>query len=139
MVMLLTIINIFSSTALNAILALATTSLYVSYIIPIILLVMKRLRVRQARNGDHEDAIIFGPWSLGRWGMAINIYAIVFGIFVCIFVPFPPIVPVTAENMNYCGPVFLGLILLLCLDWLVRGKKTFTGPVLNELLKLDER
>jgi choline transport protein len=128
-VVLLSLINIASTTALSAILALSTASLYISYLIPIILLVLKRLNV-----SSDPSPIIFGPWTLGRCGMAINLYAIIFGIFVCIFVPFPTIVPVTAMNMNYSGPVFLGLCVLLTCDWLLRGKKRYTGP-LKELLQ----
>ena len=128
-VILLSLINIGSTTALNALLALTNISLYISYLIPITLVLMKRLR---------KEKINFGPWSLGRWGMAVNLYAIVFGVFVCIFVPFPPNLPVTAENMNYCAPVFLGLIVLLGLDWMLRGKIAYKGP-LKRLLEPTNR
>lgn len=105
--------------------ALTNSTLYVSYIIPILLLVMKRIR---------KEPIAFGPWTLGKWGLPVNIFAIVFAVFICIFVPFPTILPVTAINMNYCGPVFGGLIILLLLDWVFRGRRTFRGP-LKELLE----
>ena len=131
-VVLLSLINIGSSTALNALLALADISLYLSYLIPIILIVLKRLRPTD------DDPINFGPWTLGRWGLYVNLYAIVFGVFVCIFVPFPPMVPVTAVNMNYCAPVFLGLIILLGFDWMIRGRSRYTGP-LKDLLQPTER
>ena len=129
--MLLSLINIGSSTALSALLALANISLYISYLIPIILLVMKRLRP------DDEDPVIFGPWTLGRWGLYVNLYAIVFGVFVCIFVPFPTEVPVTPVNMNYCAPVFLGLVVLLGFDWAFRGRNRYTGPLKNLLQPTD--
>jgi choline transport protein len=128
-VVLLSLINIGSSTALSALLALTNISLYVSYLIPIFLVLLKRLR---------KEPIQFGPWTLGRWGLAVNLYAIVFGVFVCIFVPFPPIIPVTAENMNYCAPVFLVLIVLLGFDWAFRGRITYTGP-LRKLLQPTDR
>ncbi|KKK16917.1 amino acid permease [Aspergillus rambellii] len=99
---LLSLINIASTTALSAILALTTSSLFISYLIPIFMMTWKRLR---------KEPINFGPWTLGRWGLAINIYAIVFGLFTTTFVLFPTEIPVTATNMNYSGPVFLGLIL----------------------------
>jgi choline transport protein len=133
-VVLLSLINIASTTALSAILALSTASLYISYLIPIVLLVIKRLN----RSTDPEP-LIFGPWTLGRWGMAINLYAIVFGTFVCIFVPFPTTIPVTALNMNYAGPVFVGLCILLVCDWLIRGKRRYTGPLKELLQPPDQR
>lgn len=85
---LLSLINIGSAVALNAILSLSTLALYVSYLIPIILLVMKRFR---------KEPIALGPWNLGRWGLIINLYAIIFGVFVVIWLPFPSVcIPVTS-------------------------------------------
>jgi amino acid transporter len=125
-VILLSLINIGSSTALTAILALSTCSLYISYIIPIFLLVLRRFdQVRQP--------IPWGPWTLGRYGLAVNLYAIIFGTFIVVFVPFPTTIPVTADNMNYAGPVFVGMALLLLVDWFFRGRRRFQGP-LKELL-----
>ena len=119
-VVLLSLINIASSTALNAILSLSTLALYVSYMIPITLMTIKRLR---------RQPLEFGPFSLGRFGLPINVFALVYGIFVSIFLPFPPTLPVTGETMNYSGPIF-GLVLLFALaDWLLRGRKFYTGPI----------
>ncbi|OJJ50178.1 hypothetical protein ASPZODRAFT_22854 [Penicilliopsis zonata CBS 506.65] len=123
--MVLSLINIASTTALEAILALTTSSIYVSYTIPVVLMLRKRLL--------HEP-ITFGPWTMGRWGLAVNLYAIVYAIFVCIFVIFPTEVPVSATNMNYSGPVFLGVLLFLICDWLVRGRGRYIGP-LKELIQ----
>ncbi|KAJ6153695.1 hypothetical protein N7470_006654 [Penicillium chermesinum] len=97
--MLLSLINIASEQALNAILALSTSSIYVSYLIPIVMMIIRRL-------DKTRPPIMFGPWSLGRYGMAVNVFALIFGIFVCVFVPFPTQIPVTARNMNWSGPVF---------------------------------
>jgi len=123
-VIVLSLINIASTTALTAMFALTTISLYISYIIPIVCLLIKRFR---------NEPITFGPWNLGRYGLAVNLYAVIYGTFIVIFVPFPPYLPVSLENMNYCAPVFLVVLLLLLLDWSVRGRNKFKGP-LNELL-----
>jgi amino acid transporter len=121
---LLSLINIASSAALNAILSLTTLALYVSYLIPIGLLVIKRLR---------RERIHFGPWRLGKFGLAINIYALVFGIFIVIFLPFPASIaqPLTMDTMNYAGPVFLCVILLALGDWFVRGWKDYQCPAMD--------
>jgi len=117
---LLSLINIGSSTALNAILSLSTLALYVSYLIPIILLFAKRAK---------RDAIPFGPFRLGKFGFWINLYAIIYGVFVSIWLPFPGSMPVTATTMNYAGPVFGGLLIIALLDWVFRGRKHYTGPL----------
>lgn len=126
-VILLSLINVGSTTALAAILALTTCSLYISYLIPVVLLLIRRF-------DRTAEPIPWGPWTLGRWGVVINIYAILFAVFIVIFVPFPPTIPVTATDMNYAGPVFLGLCVVLCIDWVFRGRRHFTGP-LKELLQ----
>ena len=107
--MVLSLINIPSTTAFNAILSLSSVSLTVSYLIPIILLVMKRI--------SHQD-VPWGPFRLGRFGLFVNIFAILYGIFICVFLIFPPFQPVTATNMNYASPVF-GLILVFQLGLVV--------------------
>ena len=119
-VVLLSLINIGSSTALNAVLSLSTLGLYVSYLIPISLLFLKRLR---------REHITYGPFRLGKYGFWINAYAIVFGVYVSIFLPFPGQVPVTAGTMNYAGPVFGVVLILAVLDWVFRGRRYYDGPI----------
>ena len=124
-IVLLSLINIGSSTALNAILSLSTWALYISYLIPIFLLIMKRVR---------KESLPYGPFTLGKFGVVVNGYAMVYGIFICIFLPFPPSRPVTASNMNYASPVMAGVVLFALIDWFVRGRKKFIGP----LREIDE-
>lgn len=74
-----------------------------------------------------------GPWNLGVFGIYVNSIAIIYGVFICIFLPFPSEIPVTVTNMNYAGPVF-GILLLFALgDWFIRGRKTFVGPIKEAL------
>ncbi|KAE9393861.1 putative amino acid permease, partial [Gymnopus androsaceus JB14] len=119
-VMLLSLINIGSTVALNAVLSLTTLALYISYLIPITLLFIKRIKK------EHVD---FGPFTLGRFGFIVNLYAIIYGVFIVIFIPFPPFLLVTGATMNYAAPVFGGVLLLALVDWVVRGHRQFCGPV----------
>ena len=128
-VMLLNLINLGSTTAFFAILSLNTLALYISYIIPMVFLVMTKLR------GDH---IPYGPFRLGRWGLPINIFAIIYAIFIAIFLPFPAFVPVTAVTMNYAGPIMGFVILFALADWFVSGKKRFQVPVHPVSMELEQ-
>ena len=124
-VFLLSLINIGSSTALNAVVSLSCIGLYVSYLLPMILLLTKRLR---------NEPIAWGPFHLNpRLGIIVNIYAIVYAFFICVFLPFPPYTPVTATNMNYAGPVFGSLILVALADWYFRGRMFYKGPIREDL------
>jgi choline transport protein len=81
------------------------------------------------RRFNHKRPIEFGPWNLGKLGIVVNILAMAFCLFLIIFLPFPTILPVTAQNMNYASVVFIGAALFSLVDWVVRGRKRYTGPI----------
>ena len=41
---------------------------------------------------------------------------------------FPPALPVTGANMNYCIAAFAAVILVASVQWAVDSRKTFKGP-----------
>ncbi|KAF2734499.1 amino acid transporter [Polyplosphaeria fusca] len=134
-IVLLSLINIGSSTALNAILSLSTIALYTSYIIPISCLIVKRLSTKQkiySSSAGHaeitDDKLVFGPWNLGRYGLFINIYGVCYASLLVPFMALPTSLPVTATTMNYAGPIFLLVLGFAAVDYLVRGRKIFVGP-----------
>jgi amino acid transporter len=132
-IVLLSFINIGSSVALNAILSLSSIGLYISYIIPIACLLSLRLRVATSKaEAGHasvdEDKIVFGPWTMGRWGSAVNLYAICYATALVPFMALPTTLPLTKDTMNYAGPVFLIVIVFAGVDYAVRGRKHFHGP-----------
>lgn len=81
------------------------------------------------RRFSYERPIEFGPWNMGKLGMAVNILALAFCTFLIIFLPFPTVLPVTAQNMNYASVVFIGVIVFALVDWVIRGRKRYTGPI----------
>jgi amino acid transporter len=118
-VILLQLINIGSSSALFAILSLATLALYVSYFIPILFVLLHKMR---------GSPIAYGPFRLGKLGYAVNIFALCFCVFIIVWLPFPPLLPVTAMNMDYAGPVFGAVLIWALFDWFVWGCKRFVLP-----------
>jgi amino acid transporter len=116
---LLALIYIGSSTAFNALISLPTIALYISYFIPTLFIVIRKLQNRHPK---------YGPFKLGRWGLPINLFALVYILYMLTFVGFPTVVPVTASNMNYAGPLVVALILLAIGDWFITGKKRFVVP-----------
>ncbi|PWY86752.1 amino acid transporter [Aspergillus heteromorphus CBS 117.55] len=125
LVIALSFIQIGSSDAFNAILSLSTLGLYISYLIPLVLLVLKRFTA--------PADIPQGSYSLGQWGLPINLTAILFATYFSIFLPFPSALPVTGENMNYAGPVLGFVMLFACGDWVVRGRHKWNGPSMGYL------
>lgn len=118
--MLLLLIPIGSTTALNAILSLAVLALYISYTMPCLFIFLQRLS---------GETVATSQWSLGRWGVYINGGAAVYGLFVSVFLCFPTELPVTAANMNWSGPI-VGFVLIFSLvDWFFRGRHKFAVPL----------
>ena len=101
---LIGLINIGSSAAFNAIISLTEAGLYTSYLIPIILVMMKKIR------GDPD--LQYGPWKMGKVGIAINAFSCVFLVLSIFFGFFPPAVPVTAVTMNWSIAVLGGFVIL---------------------------
>lgn len=78
--------------------------------------------------------LTFGPFTLGRFGLLINIFGLLWGMFFVIFVVFPTEMPVTAANMNYASLVFGSALLFSLVAWFLYGRKVFVGSV-NELVE----
>ncbi|KAG9192505.1 hypothetical protein G6011_11239 [Alternaria panax] len=118
---LIGLLNIGSTTAFNAIVSLGTVALYISYLMPIVLVFYRRVA--------RPESLPYGPFRLGKIGVGINLVSIIYTVYVSIFLLFPPYQPVTAQNMNY-APVVLGCVLIMsAVWWYIGGKRDFVGPV----------
>lgn len=73
--------------------------------------------------------IPWGPWTLGRWGLVINLISIAYSIVLIVFAVFPPFQPVNAKNLNYAGVIFGVAIVVSTFMWVLYGRKAFRGPV----------
>ncbi|KAL1612286.1 hypothetical protein SLS60_000510 [Paraconiothyrium brasiliense] len=119
-VICLSLIYIASATAYNALISLQTLALHVSYFLPILFMLIRRLR------GPTPP---YGPFKLGALGVPLNIFSLCFLTYVGLWMPFPQMLPVTKDNMNYAGPVFGAVIVGALLDWFLNGRKRFQMPV----------
>ena len=126
---LLALIIIGSSTAFNAIVSLTVAGLFVSYLLPITLLLIRKIR------GEH---IRYGPWRMGRAGLWVNGVAIVYLVITTMFSFFPPELPVTKVNMNYSALVFGAVVLFWVGFYVVRGRFVYTGPIVERGIMVDE-
>lgn len=119
---LLSLINLGSSVALNAINSLGTVSLLASYMATIGCLVWRRL---------YGAPLPSSRWSLGRYGLAINIVALLFLLPVIFFVVWPLEMPVTVENMNWSPVMFFGVLAIAAVYYFVKARFEYTGPVVQ--------
>lgn len=118
---LIGLLNIASTTALNAILSLPVVALSTSYAFPIAGMLYRRLKTPEELN--------YGPWKLpGKLGIVVNIVALCYITFLSIFLFFPPIQPVTAVNMNYASLLYGAVVLFSAIGWFVSGRIKYKGP-----------
>ena len=119
--MILGLINIGSTTAFNALISLTLHGQYVTYGLPTIPILARR--ISRSKN------IPYGPWELGRLGIPVNIVTIALSFITTAFNLLPPYFPVTISNFNY-APVVFGAAPILCtLLWFVRRKQHYAGPI----------
>ena len=104
-----------SNAVFSAALALTALAIYVSYMIPTILLFIKRSR-------GHRTS--FGPFKLGKYCLPVNL---------SVHLYYPPLFPLalslTGINMNCTGPVFDLILVFAALDWVCRERYRFYGPL----------
>lgn len=122
---LLGLLNIAATTAFNAILSLAVVGLYLSYLLPVVAILWRRI--------SKPKTLVYGPFRLGRFGIFLNVISIAYTLFCCVFLLFPPYRPVTAQNFNYASVVLAGVFVLSLVYWFLRGRKVYTGPAIEIL------
>lgn len=85
-----------STTAWNALVSLSVIALYFSYILPCLFIFICRFRGQEIPQS---------AWNLGRWGIWLNGYAVIWGLFVIVWLCFPVTLPVDAASLNWSGPI----------------------------------
>ncbi|KPI43354.1 putative amino-acid permease [Cyphellophora attinorum] len=124
-VMLLSLLNIASTAAFGAITALSSMGLYFSYATAISSMLFARWEDRYG-----SERLLLGDWNLGSWGVYINIFALIYTLYMMVFLPFPSTLPATALNMNYCGPIFGFVFLFALASWFLHARQHWKGPVI---------
>ena len=117
---LLSLINIGSSVALNAINSLGAVSVISSYYITIACLLAKRLR---------GEPLPPRRWSLGRGGLAVNVCALVFLTPVWFFYFWPLATPVVPSTMNWSSLMYGVVVIFAAVYYAVWGRHVYTAPV----------
>lgn len=123
---LLSLINIGSAVAFNAIGSLAISALLGTYIISFTCLVIRRF----------EGPLPHRRWSLGSAGIFINLGAILFLVVVWVFAFFPISPDVTPDTMNWNPVMFCGSMIFAILYYFIHGRKRYTSP--RTWIKRDE-
>ncbi|GAB1739310.1 hypothetical protein NU219Hw_g4054t1 [Hortaea werneckii] len=117
---ILALINIGSTAALNTIIALLTSATSFSYALSISCMLLKRLR---------GQPLPPARFSMGRYSVPVNMFAVGYIITAAVASFFPVSVPVDAVSMNCSVVVFGGVLCIACVDYVLRGRKHYVAPV----------
>jgi len=109
--------------------SLTEAGLFISYLIPIILMMIKKIK---------GETIRYGPWKMGTAGVAVNGFSVIFLILSVFFSFFPPAIPVTALTMNWSVAVFGGFVILGLIWYGLVGRHHYDGPIVERPLLVTE-
>lgn len=118
---LLSLINIGSATAFNAIISVQVVAIMLTYGISMCCVLYRRTA--------HPELIPKARWSLGKFGVPVNCIGIVYVSFTFFWSFWPNETPVTPENMNWAVVLFSGVFFISLLMYIVKGRHVYKGPV----------
>ncbi|KAK0383891.1 hypothetical protein NLU13_7983 [Sarocladium strictum] len=120
-VIILGLLNIASTTAFSAVLSVTVIGMSLSYLTPIVAMLYRKIWT--------PVQLEYGPWKMPRMlGIAVNMFSICYILFLTAFLVLPTVMPVTAQNMNYASVILGGVLILVTIDWIFRGRKAYNGP-----------
>ncbi|KJX99138.1 amino acid permease like protein [Zymoseptoria brevis] len=117
---LIALIIIGSTTAFNIILSVSATGLFTSYFTVIATVIGKRLR---------KEKFPASKFSLGRWGLPVNVIACCFLVVAYLFLFFPAVPSPDAASMNWAILVYGVVVCFAFGYYFVRGRHEYDGPV----------
>lgn len=120
---LLSCIYIGSPVAFYALTSLSTVAMFQCYCFSIGCLLWRRIK--------HPETLPASTFSLGKFGPFINGWAVLFSLYAMFWCFWPQKSPVTAAGMNWAGPIFVFVLLIAFVDFQLRGKKQYFGPVVE--------
>ena len=124
---LLSLINLGSSAAFNAIISLQLVSLLLTYFTSIGCVLHRRLY--------HPETLPRARWGLGRYGVGVNVGALIYTAFIFFWSFWPNATPVDASSFNWSVAIFMGVVAVSLTMYWTKGRRVFDGPVM--LVKRD--
>ncbi|KAK5117848.1 hypothetical protein LTR85_008622 [Meristemomyces frigidus] len=119
----ITCVNFGSAVGFNAIISLVSVALTFSYLITMSCAIWQRI---------WGTGIPKERFSLGVFGLPLNILGIIFIAPITVLAPFPPYAHVTAANMNYAILIFGVVVIGAIVNYIVSGRKKFAPTLRKE-------
>lgn len=117
---ILCLIQLGSTVAFNIIISLNLIAFLGTYMISIGSLLLKRFRYQPLPPAR---------FSLGRWGLPVNLFAFCYSTLTLVFSCFPVSVPVDASTANWGPAIWGGVLGIALVSYLTQGRRDYEGPV----------
>lgn len=76
--------------------------------------------------------LVWGPFHLpGVFGIAVNVFAVAFGLIIFFFSFWPVATPVTPATMNYSIVMTGAVVTFAVLYYVIYARKVYTGPIVE--------
>lgn len=118
---LLSLIYIGSPVAFYAITSLCTVSLVGCYTMSISSVLWRRIYL--------PHTLPPSQFSLGRWGVACNLCAVIFGTWSFFWSFWPQTSAVTASSLNWASPIFCSVLVFSVCHYYWKARHVYLGPV----------
>jgi len=111
--------NVGSPEVFTAVTSVAIIMIYIAYLLVTVPMLRRRLR----GEWPGPDAPAGGYFSLGRFGLPVNILAVVWGVAMAVNLAWPREEVYGAGALRFIAPIFIGAVMVLGLAWyLLRGR-----------------
>lgn len=119
---LIALISVGSTVAFQALLSVNVVAYFSSFILAAGIMLHKRLTTANSE-------IPWGPFRLGKAGIPITIFALIYTVWALFFSFWPTTSHVEADTMNYSVLIFGAAVLFSLIFWAFWGRKTYVGPI----------
>jgi amino acid transporter len=118
---ILSLLNLGGAEAFDSIMGLVTGAVGLTYALSIGCVFLRRL--------FGSEPLPHARWSLGRLGVWINGFAVLYEIFTVVISFFPLFSHVTVHTVNWAIAMFGGVAILCSINYFVNGRRHYKGPV----------
>ncbi len=116
------LINIGSTIAFDAMVSLGVVALMATYAISISCVLLKRLR---------GETLPPARWTLGKAGIYVNATALIYITWAFFWSFWPTVYEPTAQTFNLAAVLFVGSMGIACLEYFVHARWYYEGPVVK--------
>lgn len=119
---ILALISLGSSLAFTIITSLSLLALMSTYALSIGCVLYRRVRC--------PETLPHARWSLGRWGLPVNLLAVVYSTFIVLLSCFPYDQAPALADANWAPLIWVAVILGSVVTYVLHGRREFTPPVM---------